>query len=75
MTKSVWGDLLFLVGCFLTVDLFNNYILTNEPLPFIELFSFKNVASSAVGIGIGLLVGHYFRKNSIKKEIQQYRND
>lgn len=67
MTKSVWGDLLFLIGCFHTVNLFNNFILSEEPLSFVELYSFKNLPSSAVGIGIGLLLGHYFRKNRIKK--------
>ncbi|MGJ8684259.1 MAG: hypothetical protein ACSHWW_06530 [Nonlabens sp.] len=67
MTKSVWGDLLFLVVCLLSADLFNNYVVEEEPLALKELFSVGRVVSLAVGIAIGLMIGHYFRKNRIKK--------
>lgn len=71
MTKSIWGDLFFLITCFVTIDIFNNYIVEEQPLPFLELFSLKNLVSMMVGVSIGLIIGHYFRKNRIQKELDK----
>lgn len=67
MTKSFFGDFIFVGFILIITQLVSNYVFEEEPLAFAELFGWKKCISLLIGTLAGATVMYFFKRSKFVK--------